>query len=123
MVARDRNEFVIVVQEKSGRAGVFEGRIKLDGKRALTCTSRSPLLDGARGLLADGRDPAATLVMRHSGSATDAMTAPIGLAATLTVKETMNGPRLACWNTFPADPVAPGIAPTEGLARPARERA
>jgi hypothetical protein len=69
------------------RAGMFEARI--DGR--LICTSRQPLLDAARVLLAEGFDPDTYLVMRHLGSADDSLSASIRTAASLTVEHSVNG--------------------------------
>jgi hypothetical protein len=57
----------------------------------LICTSRQPLLDAARVLLAEGFAPDAYLVMRHIGSAHDSLSASIGAAAQLTVEHSVHG--------------------------------
>ena len=44
----------------------------VDGRTIVTA-STIPLLDGARTLAAEGHDPATVLVLRHAGSATDAL--------------------------------------------------
>jgi len=67
------------------------------GDRCLVERSRTPFCDGARALLAQGlADPGDQLVMRHSGSETDALVARVGTAAKLTVDE--NSPRLRHYN-------------------------
>jgi hypothetical protein len=49
--------------------------------------SRTPFFDAARVLIAEGCDPAATLIMRHAGPATDALVAEISAAARLMIRE------------------------------------
>jgi len=67
-----------------GRRGYFDASLS-DG-RVLVRASRQPFLDAARRLLDLGYDPAAVL---SSGG----LTAKIGVAAKLRVKEDRNGPR------------------------------
>jgi hypothetical protein len=74
-----------------GRRGYFDATMA-DG-RALVRASRQPFLDAARQLLGLGYDPGTVLVMRHAGSDTDCLTAQIGAAAKLSVKEDRNRPR------------------------------
>jgi hypothetical protein len=55
-------------------------------------STRTPFLDSARILLTSRlADPSDILVMRHEGSAHDALRAKVGVAAKLTVNE--DGPR------------------------------
>lgn len=80
--------------------GQFEARLKERTVR-LICTSREPLLDAARLLLAEGADAADTIVMRHAGTVFDAMSGQIGALARLTVEEGEKiGPRFRCWKAF-----------------------
>jgi hypothetical protein len=74
---------------RRGRRGYFDAR--LGGGRLLVRASRQPFLDAARHLLDLGYDPANVLVMRHAGSDTDCLTARIGAAAKLRVKEPDRG--------------------------------
>ena len=74
------------------RRGYFDASLG-DG-RLLVRASRQPFLDAARQLLGLGYDPAAVL---SSGG----LTAQIGVAAKLRVKEDRNGPRFVLWEPFP----------------------
>jgi hypothetical protein len=97
------------------RAGVFEARI--EGR--LICTSRQPLLDAARVLLAEGFDPDTYLVMRHFGSADDSLSARIRTAAQLTVEHTAYGkPVLRPYKGSLGIETAPPTAPNEFQALP-----
>jgi len=78
-----------------GRQGYFDARLG-DG-RVLGKPSKQPFVDAARRLLDLGNDPTTVLVMRHAGSDTDCMTAQIGVAAKLRVKEDRRGPRFIKW--------------------------
>jgi hypothetical protein len=61
-------------------------------ERQIVTASRTPFCDGARALLADGTAQSSDmLIMRHAGSQVDALKAPAGVAARLTVSES-NGP-------------------------------
>ena len=77
--------------------GKFEAR--LNGR--LICISHQPLLDGARVLAAEGIDPATPIRMRHEGAAYDALHSTVGVAASLTVRQTdADGPRFVRWKPF-----------------------
>jgi hypothetical protein len=92
------------------RAGMFEARID----NQLICTSRQPLLDAARVLLAEGFAPDAYLVMRHVGSAHDSLSASIGAAAQLTVEHSVHGkPVLRPYRASLGIETAPPTAPNE----------
>jgi len=82
-----------------GRRGYFDANLG-DG-RVLVRASRQPFVDAARRLVDLGYDPATVLVMRHPESDTDCLTAQIGVAAKLRVKEDRNGPRFVLWEPFP----------------------
>jgi len=97
----------IIVSELRDRPGCFEARV--DGK--VLCTSRQPLLDGARELLARGHDPTARAVMRHAGSAIDAIGGVIGRLAKLTTEESSQTPlRVRRWKAPPLWEGSPRIA-------------
>jgi hypothetical protein len=51
------------------------------------CTSRQPVLDSARKLIARGHDPRTMLIMRWQGANDWALRGPLGVAAKLTVDE------------------------------------
>ena len=89
----------IVIEETSQRRGKFS--VHLGDGRKLLSSSRQPLLDAARVLLAQGIPPDTPLAMQHKGSATIAMTSTVGEAAKLTVKEEPNGPKFRKWEPFP----------------------
>jgi hypothetical protein len=57
------------------------------GDRPLIKSARCPLIEAARALLREGRDPATTLEMQHKGSAIVAMRGRIGLLAQMRVSE------------------------------------
>jgi hypothetical protein len=74
----------------AGRAGA-----PADG-RLICAKSRTPFLDTARALLAEGCDPDTIIVMRHAGSELDCLCSTIGAAAKLAVNEA--GPRIVQWS-------------------------
>ena len=105
---------LIVIEETSQRRGKFSAHL-LDGRKLLS-SSRQPLLDAARVLLAQGIPPETPLAMQHKGSATIAMTSTVGEAAKLTVEEEPGGPRFRKWRPFPASrSVRTGDESDEGL--------
>ena len=56
------------------------------------CISETPLLDGARALLARGiAQPDDTIAMRHAGSHVDALRARVGVAAGLAIEDRPSG--------------------------------
>src|SRR5262245_20092394 len=71
-----------------GRRGYFDASLG-DG-RVIARASRQPFVDAARRLLDLGYDPASVL-------STGGLTAQIGVAAKLRVKEDRNGPRFVPW--------------------------
>ena len=91
---------LIVIEETSERRGRFSAHLG-DGRKLLS-SSRQPLLDAARVLLAEDTPPETPIAMQHKGSATIAMTSTVGQAAELTVKEKPNGPKFRKWEPFPA---------------------
>jgi len=105
---------LIVIEETSQRRGKFSAHL-LDGRKLLS-SSRQPLLDAARVLLAQGIPPETPLAMQHKGSATIAMTSTVGEAAKLTVEQEPGGPRFRKWRPFPASrSVRTGDESDEGL--------
>jgi hypothetical protein len=97
------------------RPGRFDAR--LDGSdQFLVEGSRTPFCDAARALLAASLAHADDiLVMRHAGSAHDALRARIDVAAKLTVDETST-PRFHKWT----DPSTRGYANSADTAPPMR---
>jgi hypothetical protein len=82
------------------RGGCF--RAYLANGRELVKSSRTPFLDAARVLLAEGVDPATRLTMLRGS--TESLSAPIGEAAKLKVKETeVYGPRFEPWTPLTED--------------------
>lgn len=76
---------LILIRETALRHGQFEAR--LESGRAVVKSSTTPFCDAARVLLGLGYSPDTVLVMRHAGSQTEALRAPIGVAAGLEVAE------------------------------------
>jgi hypothetical protein len=62
------HDIILSVTERAKRDGIFDCCL---GERYL-CSSPAPFIDGCRALLAQGYDPTASVVMRHSGSSDDA---------------------------------------------------
>src|SRR5262245_45037284 len=85
----------MILSVRPAKSGRFEARV---GDRLL-CTSRQPLLDAARIMLAEGVDPATPLTMRHERSSTDSLSSTVGKAAKLTVGEEPS-PRFRPWVPF-----------------------
>jgi hypothetical protein len=75
---------VIAEVANSGRYDAYA-----DGRYLVT--SAQPFLDGARALVAQGHDPALRLVMRRGGGEHDLLSAPLGVAAGLTVESSRFG--------------------------------
>jgi hypothetical protein len=71
-------------------AGYFEGRVAGDDR--VFVSSRTPFCDAARMLLELGFDGAAVLEMKHDGSTTECLRAPLSVAAGQTVEESAHGP-------------------------------
>src|SRR5262245_37742356 len=87
-------------------------KAQIDGR--LICTSRQPLLDAARVLLAEGFDADTYLVMRHVGSADESLSASIGRAAQLTVEHSVYGkPVLRPYKGSLGIETAPPTAPND----------
>jgi hypothetical protein len=86
----------MILSVRPAKAGKFEACVS----DRLLCTSRQPLLDAARMLLAEGVDPATPIAMRHEGTGTDSLTSTVGKAAKLTVYETALGPKFGPWVPF-----------------------
>jgi hypothetical protein len=94
---------LIIIARPAGE-GRYDGLV--DG-RVLVRRTRQALL----ALIAEGVDPGQRLVMRHEGSAIDALLATsVGAAAKLTVEETGTGPRFRLWKPFQASDVWPPVA-------------
>jgi hypothetical protein len=101
--------------------------VRLDGDDRVLCTSITPFFDAARKLMKDDCHSSITLVMRHAGSDTECLRAPLATAAALSVEETPYGPKLRRWKAIPTLAVAPRISRNEQdattLAAPAVRRA
>ena len=80
---------ILIRVEPVGR-GRFSARLA-DGGQVIVRSSRQPFLDAARRLIDLGYEPTTVLVMRHAGSDIDCLTAQIGAAAKLRVKEPDRG--------------------------------
>jgi hypothetical protein len=80
---------MIIVTPTARRPGRYDARLG-DGRVVVTA-SKQPFVDAARRLIDLGYEPTTVLVMRHAGSDTDCLTAQIGAAAKLRVKEPDRG--------------------------------
>jgi hypothetical protein len=81
----------LVVAPEADSPGRFTARLESTGEPIIAST-RQPLVDGARVLLARGFDPTALLTMRHKGSAHDCFQPmPIAEWAKWTYKEREKG--------------------------------
>lgn len=85
----------------STRGQLFGGAV--DG-RLVVKRSTTPFCDAARALLVEGVQPNTALVMRHAGSAVDALRSTVGAAAGLTV-----------WNDGLGKPIFGRWKPREAL--------
>lgn len=88
--AQPAQQALVIVTVTPFRADRFTASI--DDR--IICKSRTPLLSAARVLLARGHSADAILVMRWSEQDHDALRAPLGLAAQLTVNDS-KAPRFA----------------------------
>jgi hypothetical protein len=92
---------VITIRPAPSRPGRFEVRL---GERPLIASARTPFLEAARVLLAEGHDPDTLLIMRWDGETIDALRGKLGLVAKLAVAEDdKHGPRLVPYRPRPAD--------------------
>jgi hypothetical protein len=112
---------MIIVTPTAKRKECYEARLG-DG-RVLVTASKQPFVDSARRLIELGYDPATVLVMRHAGSDTDCLTAQIGAAAKLRVKEDRNGPRFVPYEPISRRVKALASAKTKRVARVATAEA
>jgi hypothetical protein len=93
----------------------FETRV--EGEGATLCISHHPFLDGARELIERGYDPGELLVMHHEGADTVCLSAPLAVAAKLTVNEgNERGPRFKPWKPFSSGAVAARIGANDEAA-------
>ena len=86
------------------------------GERIILKSSRQPLLDAARVLLAEGVDPQARIQMRHAGANHVALSSTVGKAAKLTVDE-HNGTVFAKWKPHPVSAGSPPMRFDEEAVR------
>ena len=99
----------IFVSPAPSGASRYVARLANDDR--ILCVSRTPFLDAARELVANGYDPSVTLIMCHAGSDTAGLRAKLRIAATLTVEETDFGPKLRGWKPFSTPEGSSRIAP------------
>ena len=95
--------------------GCFAARLG-DGL-VLVSASKQPFVDAARRLIDLGYAPTTMLVMRHAGSDTDCLTAQIGAAAKIRVKEDRCGPRFVPWEPISRRVEALASAKAKRVAR------
>jgi hypothetical protein len=98
------SEIMLIVHEETdqvglNRCGLFTG-VLANGDVIVT-RSRTPFLDAARVLLAEGIDPSTILQMVHKHTGTLSLRGPIDQAAKLTVRQD-HGPRFVKWQPYPA---------------------
>ena len=87
----------LTITPRRSTPGLFDARI---GNR-LICSSRQPLLDAARVLMAGGIAPDAQIEMRHAGADHVALRAKVVAAAKLRVLEgERDTARFARWSAF-----------------------
>jgi hypothetical protein len=104
---KPRSEQHLLIVEPIGRDR-FAAR--LDG-RLLVRSSRTPLCDAARVLIAEGADPDSIIVMRHAGSSVDSFRARLSVAAALAVEERESrAPRFVRWRPLHVTDGSPGTA-------------
>ena len=111
-------KLIITVGPAPNHPGKFEAYL---GDRQLVSHSYMPLLGSARVLLAEGYDPGAPLVMRHSRSTTDCLTTTVGYAARLTVEEGAFGPMFRRYRNQQQTPVETryrGFTDPDGIKYP-----
>jgi hypothetical protein len=107
---------LVIVVSSTKLAGHFQAKLQ-QSKEDLVKNSRQPFLDAGRVLLEKGCDRNVLLVMKHEGSDTVALRAPLGKAAKLAVEAGPHGPRFVAFRTGPKTRVAaPPIAPSVGAA-------
>jgi hypothetical protein len=104
----------IEVWETEKRHGKFVAALP-DGT-VLVKSTRQPLLDTARVLIAEVHDPDTRLEMRHRGSATLSMFGQIGELAKLTVRENDDGIRLVRYEPFPTEVLSPSQRSNAGAS-------
>jgi hypothetical protein len=98
---------VVTPETDPEKAGRFAARLESTGE-VVVASTRQPLADGARELLARGFDPATPLTMRHEGKAYDSFQPlPIGQWAGWTYTEGENTP-LRCVRWMPRPAVGEG---------------
>jgi len=96
-------------QAYSTRGQLFDGAIDC---RCIAERSTTPFCDAARVLLAEGVRPEAKLVMRHAGSAADALRSTVGVAAGLTVVDDNGGkPIFKKWSPYDRAETLPVASP------------
>jgi hypothetical protein len=86
----------LTITPRPGKPGRFDVYV---GDR-LICSSRQPLLDAARVLLAEGIAPDAMVELRHAGADHVALCAKVGAAAKLRIVEGGDTVRFARWSAF-----------------------
>ena len=96
----------IIISPADGNGKRLHGRFVATLAGRQLCTSREPLLDASRVLLAEGVAPETPIAARHAGTGFDAMTSTVGAAAKWTVRENeTEGPRFVRWKAFSRDAV------------------
>jgi hypothetical protein len=100
---------ITIIATPTSRRFTFATRIE-GSDHILVASTIQPLLDSARRLLEQGFDPNLTLVLRHAGSSTNALSATVGVAARLSVAEPDRGsPHFRPWRPYSSSPGASPI--------------
>jgi hypothetical protein len=93
---------IIIFARERNNSGKFE--VWLEGHSEIFLISRQPLLDAARFLIDHGCDPDAVIAKRRPGLELDDISAPVRVAARLTVDEARTA--FAKWRPFPHETVS-----------------
>jgi hypothetical protein len=93
----------------STRGQLFDGAVDV---RSIVKRSTTPFCDAARVLLAEGVKPDTVLVMRHAGSAADALRSTVRVAAGLTVTDDNGGKSVfRTWKPYDREETIPVASP------------
>jgi hypothetical protein len=106
----NRQTVTIIIAPIASSPGHFVAKLASNGD-TLVASSRMPLLDAARRLLALGHPTDTMLVMKHGQA--ESLRATIGKGAALAVKETENGPAFRLYDGPLRLSVGPPIAPSD----------
>jgi hypothetical protein len=109
----------IVIAPVPGRPSTYTASV---GDWLVCRATNMPFLDAARALISEGQHPESILVMRHEGSDADALRAPLGIAARLSVEENVHGPIFRRFRMASPSAVAPPSIAAKEAKRPQTTR-